>query len=113
MATSSGWSAAGGPWVEPDDAMKKVVWSETVVEGGGASTSSSPPFLRSPGPSRTARAGARRIDAEWSTDWVVVALPASAAHDVAASRPTVSASASVDDWSPLVDGSFDARRASP
>ena len=23
------------PWVEPDDAMKKVVWSETVVEGGG------------------------------------------------------------------------------
>ena len=36
VATSSGWSAAGGPWVRPDDAMKKVVWSETVVAGGGA-----------------------------------------------------------------------------
>ena len=30
----AGWSAAGGPWVEPADAMKKVVWSETVVDGG-------------------------------------------------------------------------------
>ena len=33
VATSAGWSAAGGPWVEPADAMKKVVWSETVVDG--------------------------------------------------------------------------------
>ena len=34
VATSAGWSAAGGPWVEPADAMKKVVWSETLVDGG-------------------------------------------------------------------------------
>src|SRR3954466_6079864 len=34
VATSAGWSAAGGPWVEPADAMKKVVWSTTLVEGG-------------------------------------------------------------------------------
>ena len=34
VATSSGWSAAGGPWVVAADAMKKVVWSETVVDGG-------------------------------------------------------------------------------
>src|SRR3712207_1892566 len=34
VATSSGWSAAGGPWVQPADAMKKVVWSETTVTGG-------------------------------------------------------------------------------
>ena len=30
----AGWSESGGPWVTPDDSMKKVVWSETGVEGG-------------------------------------------------------------------------------
>lgn len=34
IATSGGWSATGGPWVQPQDAMKKLVWSETLVEGG-------------------------------------------------------------------------------
>ena len=33
VATSGGWSAAGAPWVRPEDAMKKVVWSETAVAG--------------------------------------------------------------------------------
>jgi hypothetical protein len=28
-----GWSSSGGPWVKPDDAMKKVVWSSMTVEG--------------------------------------------------------------------------------
>jgi hypothetical protein len=30
----AGWSEAGGPWVTPEMAMKKLVWSETSVEGG-------------------------------------------------------------------------------
>lgn len=34
IASSPGWSETGGPWVEPKDAMKKLVWSETVVDGG-------------------------------------------------------------------------------
>jgi hypothetical protein len=34
IASSPGWSETGGPWVQPRDAMKKLVWSETVVEGG-------------------------------------------------------------------------------
>ena len=33
MAASGGWSETGGPWVKPEEAMKKVVWSETRVEG--------------------------------------------------------------------------------
>ena len=33
-ASSPGWSETGGPWVPPKDAMKKLVWSETLVEGG-------------------------------------------------------------------------------
>lgn len=34
VASSPGWSVTGGPWVTRDDAMKKLVWSETVVKGG-------------------------------------------------------------------------------
>jgi hypothetical protein len=34
IATSAGWSETGGPWVKPEDAMKKLVWSETDIEGG-------------------------------------------------------------------------------
>jgi hypothetical protein len=33
MAASGGWSETGGPWVKPEQAMKKVVWSETRVTG--------------------------------------------------------------------------------
>jgi hypothetical protein len=33
MAASGGWSETGGPWVTPEQAMKKVVWSETEVRG--------------------------------------------------------------------------------
>ncbi len=31
--SSSGWSETGGPWVKPKEAMKKLVWSVTDVEG--------------------------------------------------------------------------------
>src|SRR5215469_10238958 len=34
IAGSPGWSETGGPWVTPAQAMKKYVWSETVLEGG-------------------------------------------------------------------------------
>ena len=34
VAGSPGWSETGGPWVPPADGMKKLVWSETEVDGG-------------------------------------------------------------------------------
>ena len=34
IASSPGWSETGGPWVPAEDAMKKLVWSETELEGG-------------------------------------------------------------------------------
>lgn len=42
ITTSPGWSATGGPWVMPQDAMKKWVWSETDIEGGEQITTSLP-----------------------------------------------------------------------
>jgi hypothetical protein len=34
IAGSPGWSESGGPWVKPEQAMKKLVWTETRVAGG-------------------------------------------------------------------------------
>ena len=35
VASAPGWSSTGGPWVKPEDAMKKLTWRELVVEGNG------------------------------------------------------------------------------
>lgn len=37
-AASPGWSLTGGPWVTPQDAMKKLVWSVNRVRGGAPFT---------------------------------------------------------------------------
>ena len=29
-----GWSASAGPWITPEKSMKRIVWSETPVDGG-------------------------------------------------------------------------------
>lgn len=34
IGAAPGWSQTGGPWVKPQDAMKKLVWTETRVKGG-------------------------------------------------------------------------------
>ncbi len=34
IAGSPGWSESGGPWVKPEEGMKKIVWSETYVKEG-------------------------------------------------------------------------------
>jgi len=34
IASAPGWSSTGGPWVEPRDAMKRLVWRTVQVEGG-------------------------------------------------------------------------------
>src|SRR5437870_9394855 len=38
IAGSPGWSESGGPWVPTAQAMKKLVWSETRVDGGRSFT---------------------------------------------------------------------------
>ena len=34
IPSSPGFSSTGGPWVKPEEAMKKIVWREITVEGG-------------------------------------------------------------------------------
>ena len=105
VATSSGWSAAGGPWVEPIDAMKKVVWSQTTVVGGAVETALAPlpdvPGLYQDCP----RWGAGDGVARFAADWRVLAFPADASREPLAPAE-VHASSRIGDWSCLTDGSF-------
>ncbi len=34
ISSTPGWGTSGGPWVEPADAMKKLVWSTVDIAGG-------------------------------------------------------------------------------
>lgn len=35
IASAPGWSATGGPWVEPKDGMKRLTWKEITVKSDG------------------------------------------------------------------------------
>lgn len=35
ISSSPGWSLMGGPWVSPEDGMKKLTWREVVINGNG------------------------------------------------------------------------------
>lgn len=49
IAGSPGWSESGGPWVKPEEGMKKYVWSETPVQGGASSIQlKKPPAVTGP-----------------------------------------------------------------
>jgi hypothetical protein len=55
IAASPGWSETGGPWVKPEDGMKKLVWSETLVKGGQRAAGKIAPAPDVTGPWQTAR----------------------------------------------------------
>lgn len=50
VTAAPGWSNTGGPWVEPQDAMKKLVWREMVVQGGKNIQLSLPDPYKTTGP---------------------------------------------------------------
>jgi hypothetical protein len=52
MAAAPGWSETGGPWVQPEQGMKKFVWSETRLSGG-ARAGRIAPLPANPGPFQT------------------------------------------------------------
>lgn len=55
IAASPGWSETGGPWVKPQDAMKKLVWSETDLRGGQRVKGALPAPPSVTGPFQTAK----------------------------------------------------------
>ncbi|TCS14942.1 glycosyl hydrolase [Caulobacter sp. BK020] len=63
IAGSPGWSETGGPWVTPADAMKKYVWSETLVEGGRPMTLALPAPPKVAGAFQGAKTGKSSLEA--------------------------------------------------
>lgn len=47
MHNCEGWSSSGGPWVQPEDAMKKITFSSAKVEGPGSARIPIPPSVGS------------------------------------------------------------------
>ncbi len=78
IASSPGWSESGGPWVAPAQAMKKLVWSETPVEGGRPFTGSLPHPPSITGPFQNIPGGEMRPRPEYYADAAVVAYRPSA-----------------------------------
>jgi hypothetical protein len=103
IAGSPGWSESGGPWVPSPEAMKKYVWSETMVEGGKpfAGTLAHPPTNNGPFQNLPAASNAL-AQPQFYADSSVVAyrLPESGAMQ----EPKVTWSSGTIDAALLTDG---------
>jgi hypothetical protein len=79
VASSPGWSETGAPWVKPEQAMKKLVWSELELAGGQPFRGTLPPLPAVSGPYQdipaSAEGGHRRIDG-FARDVAVIAYRA-------------------------------------
>ena len=101
IAGSPGWSESGGPWVTGPEAMKKYVWSETVVQGGKAFTGTlaHPPGVT--GPFQNLRVNNSAFaEPEFYADSAVVAFRDPAAEV----QPKITTSGGAIDVALLTDG---------
>jgi len=75
--SSAGWSLTGGPWVTPEKAMKKLVWSETRVTGPVNFSGKLPAPPSNEGPIRNLSVSARSADDKpgYYRDFIVLAFP--------------------------------------
>src|SRR5688500_9834086 len=102
---SPGWSITGGPWVKPAQAMKKLVWSETSVQGPRRLSMQLPQPPSNNGPIRNLARGTQPSqDPAFYGDDAVIAYPTPAdERDVAVLRPTVTTHAGAVDGKALLD----------
>jgi hypothetical protein len=124
IASSPGWSEAGGPWVPPEQAMKKIVWSSATLSGPGPIDLKleSPPDVDGPfqdmayaGPvTLPTDAGTPPPSADrpvplshgYYRDLKVVAIPAPAEPRFAEMKPVIRSSSGPIDTRILLDGSY-------
>lgn len=99
IAASPGWSETGGPWVPPQDGLKKLVWSETSITGGSRFTGrlAAPPGVTGPfqsigkqpgiaelmGGGAPSGTGQRTEGPQWYEDVRVLAFPVAATAPMA------------------------------
>jgi hypothetical protein len=104
--SSAGWSLTGGPWVKPEQAMKKLVWSETSVKGPVNFTGKLPTPPSVEGPVRNLSRGARVSDSDphFYKDCIVLAFP-TPRDEIASGQeiPVVTTGAGIIDARVLLD----------
>ncbi|HKO18104.1 MAG TPA: glycosyl hydrolase [Acidobacteriaceae bacterium] len=102
----AGWSEAGGPWVTPEMAMKRLVWSDTTVAGPVqfAQKLAQPPSNE--GPVRDSSAGAQGNAPHFYRDSVVLAYRTPDGPTMQSLKPKATSSAGVVDAAPLMDDSL-------
>ena len=115
--SSPGWSETGGPWVKPEQAMKKLVWSETRVEGPGFFTGilAQPPSengqIRN---TRTRYYEGQTVDPIHYADSAVIAYRTPVGEkDSAAAKPKVSTQAGPVDGTALLDDDLNTQLTIP
>jgi len=108
--SSAGWSETGGPWVKPEQAMKKLVWSETNVEGPRSFGSKLPQPPSNNGPIRNLITGAPRPgsttppDPTYYGDSAVIAFRTPPDEsDMAQLHPRATTNSGAIDATPLLD----------
>jgi hypothetical protein len=101
-----GTSEAGGPWIKAERAMKKLVWSETVVQGGTALVQplAAPPAVCGPFQDMPGLRDSQPAHCDFFRDQVVVAYRRPA---VVQSGPVLTASSATGLTTILEDGHFD------
>ncbi|WP_454758568.1 glycosyl hydrolase [Caulobacter segnis] len=100
MQAGGGWSETGGPWVKPEEAMKKLVWSETVVSGKGPIVLAPPPGVS--GPFQDLPISARFAEPKLYRDVAVIAWR----EDIAPAAPEATSSAGSVVAAKLTDGAY-------
>ncbi len=108
--SSAGWSETGGPWVKPEQAMKKLVWSEIDVKGPQTFGAKLPQPPSNNGPIRnlipgTPRPGSTPLpDSTYYGDSAVIAFRRPPDEsDMVQSRPKATTNAGAIDATPLWD----------
>jgi hypothetical protein len=108
--SSPGWSEAGAPWVKPEEAMKRLVWSETDIAGPLQFTGKLPQPPSNEGPVRDLSIGVARRSPNapptptYYGDSVVLAYRTPSDNTVvAALKPKVTTNAGPIDSAALLD----------
>ncbi|WP_293399321.1 glycosyl hydrolase [Phenylobacterium sp.] len=109
IAGSPGWSQTGGIFVEPQDGMKKYVWSVTEIEGGTTISGPlrAPPRATGPFQGMAKASRARQLKGDVYSEAFVVAFPTPASEE-GASVPEYVADSGPFDLTPLAAGDLSA-----
>ena len=107
--SSAGWSLTGGPWVQPEQAMKKLVWSGSTLKGPVHFSGQlpSPPAVN--GPIRDMKRSLSsdpEANPSYYGDQVVIAFPTPPDEQQQLPEPEVTTHEGILDAVALLDGSL-------